>query len=86
MSGAVQADDVDAQRACRSGSNFAEHLVNLDHLDGCAGPVQPEGLPEFIDHADVDAGLESAAEVHREFVRLLVGASRHWMRSREVMR
>ena len=74
--GAVQADDIDAQRGLQVGRDLAEHLVDLDDFDGGAGLVQPERLPEFIDHADVDAGLEAAAEINREFVRLAVGAGR----------
>ena len=35
-----------------------------------AGPIEPERLPELIDHADVDAGLEPAAKIHGELVRL----------------
>ena len=74
MPGAVEAYGIHAQRRLQIGRDLAEHLVNLDHLDRRAGPVQPERLPELIDHADVDAGLEAAAEVHRQFVRLPVGA------------
>ena len=70
----MEADRIDAERALQIGGDLSEHLVNLDHLDRRAGPVQPEGLPKFIHHADVDAGLETAAEIDREFVRLLVGA------------
>ena len=72
--GAVEADRIDAQRGLQIGGDLPEHLVDLDHLDRRAGLVQPEGLPKFIDHADVDAGLEAAAEIHRELVRLPVGA------------
>ena len=70
----MEADRIDAQRGLQIGGDLAEHLVDLDHLDGRAGPVQPERLPKFIDHADVDAGLEAAAEVHRQLVGLTVGA------------
>jgi hypothetical protein len=72
----MEADRIHAERGLQIEGDLPEHLVYLDHLDRRARPVQPEGLPKFIHHADMDAGLESATEVHREFVRLLVRAGR----------
>ena len=53
------------ERGLQVGGDLTEHLVDFHDLDGYAGPVQPEGLPELIDDADVDAGLEAASEIHR---------------------
>ncbi len=72
----MQAHHINAERALQVRGDLAQHLVDLDHLDGSAGPVQSERLPEFIDYADMNAGLEAAAEINREFVRLPVRAGR----------
>ena len=73
---AVEADGVHAQRGRKVGRDLAEHLVDLDDLDRRAWRIEPQRLPELIDHADVDAGLEAAAEVDRQAIGLGVGARR----------
>ena len=46
-------------------ADLAEHLVDLDHLDRRARRIQPQVLAQPVDDADVQTGLESAAEVDR---------------------
>jgi hypothetical protein len=70
----VEADGINAERGLQVGGDFTEHLVDLDHLDGRAGPVKPKRLAELINNADVDTGLKAAPEINSEFVRLPVGA------------
>jgi hypothetical protein len=69
----VQADGVHAQRARKVRRDLAEHLVGLDDLHGRAGRVEPKALAQLVDDADVDAGLEAAAKIHWQVIRLGVG-------------
>jgi hypothetical protein len=69
----MEADRVHTEGLLQVRRDFAQHLVNLDYLDGRTGRVQAERLAQFVNHADVDAGLEAAAKVHGHLVRFTVG-------------
>ncbi len=81
----MEAHRVHAQRGGQVGRDLAQHLVDLDHLDRRAGRIEAQRLPQPVDHADVDARLEAAAEIDRQPVGLGVGTRRrdplawlHW--------
>ena len=69
---AREAERKAAQRSSQVVADLAEHLVGFDYLDRCAGRVEAQRLAQFVDHADVHAGDEAAAQVERHAVRLLV--------------
>jgi hypothetical protein len=58
-----QGGRVNAEGVAEIRRNFTQHLVRLDDLHRRAGRIEAERLPEFIDDADVDAGLKAATEI-----------------------
>ena len=48
--------------------------ISLAKLDALNDGTLDQCLTELVHHADVNAGLEPAAEIHREFVRFAMGA------------
>ena len=70
--GAMHGDGIDAESLAQIRRDLAEHLVDLDDFDWRSRLVQSQPLPQLVDHADGNAGLETAAKVDRSLVRGLV--------------